>query len=67
MKEYIRGKGILVGTFTELDLKKNYDKEIVEQKKKETGLNYTNTEYVYENNYIIGIKIYVCAIEDVRT
>lgn len=67
MKNYIKGKGILVGIFNELDLKNGRDKEAVEKKKKETGLNYINTEYVYENNYIIGIKIYVCAIEDVRT
>lgn len=66
MKEYIRGKGILVGTFTELDLKNGHYKEAIEKMKKETGLNYTNTEHVYKNNDIVGIKFYVCAIEDVR-
>lgn len=66
MKDYIRGKGILVGTFDESDLKNGRDKEAVEKKKKETGLNYTNTEHVYRNNDMVGIKFYVCAIEDVR-
>lgn len=46
MKDYIKGRGILVGTFTELDLKNGRDKEAVEKKKKETGLNYTNAEHV---------------------
>ena len=66
MKDYIRGKGILVGTFNELDLENGSYKEVVEKKKKETGLNYTNTQPVYRNNDIVGIKFYVCAIEDVR-
>ena len=65
MKEYIRGKGILVGTFTELDLKNGRDKETVEKKKKETGLGYTNTEFVRKNGDIVSIRIYVCTVDDI--
>ena len=66
MKEYIRGKGILVGTFDESDLKNGRDKEAVEKKKKETGLNYTNTEFVRKNDDIVSIRIYVCTVDDIR-
>ena len=66
MKEYIRGKGILVGTFTELDLKNGRDKEAVEKKKKETGLSYTNTEFVRKNDDTVSIRIYVCTVDDIK-
>ena len=55
MKNYIKGRGILVGTFTELDLKNGRDKEAVEKKKRETGLSYTNTEFVRKNGIIVCI------------
>jgi hypothetical protein len=66
MKNYIKGRGILVGTFTELDLKNGRDKEAVEKKKKETGLSYTNTEFVRKNGNIVSIRIYVCTVDDIR-
>lgn len=66
MKNYIKGKGILVGTFTELDLKNGHDKEAVEKKKKETGLSYTNTEFVRKNDDAVSIRIYVCTVDDIR-
>ena len=66
MKEYIRGKGILVGTFDESDLKNGRDKEAVEKKKKETGLSYTNTEFVRKNDDTVSIRIYVCTVDDIK-
>ena len=66
MKEYIRGKGILVGTFDESDLKNGRDKETVEKKKKETGLSYTNTEFVRKNDDTVSIRIYVCTVDDIK-
>ena len=66
MKEYIRGKGILVGTFDESDLKNGRDKEAVEKKKKETGLSYTNTEFLRKNDDTVSIRIYVCTVDDVK-
>lgn len=66
MKDYIRSKGILVGTFDESDLKNGRDKEAVEKKKKETGLSYTNTEFVRKNDDTVSIRIYVCTVDDIR-
>lgn len=66
MKNYIKGKGILVGIFNELDLKNGRDKEAVEKKKKETGLNYINTEFVRKNDDTVSIRIYVCTVDDIR-
>lgn len=66
MKDYIRGKGILVGTFDESDLKNDRDKEAMEKKKKETGLSYTNTEFVRKNDDTVSIRIYVCTVDDIR-
>jgi len=66
--KYYKGKGYLVDTFTEDELKNGVDKECVERAIIETGLNYINTEFVYNNKKkITGVKIYVCNEEDVRT
>lgn len=63
-KEYIKGKGILVGTFSESDLDEGADRKAVEAAMAETGLNYTNTEPVYSRGKIVGLRIYVCTLED---
>ncbi|RKI83761.1 hypothetical protein D7V90_07670 [bacterium 1xD42-87] len=64
--KYIKGKGILVGTYNENDLKNGKDKIDVLNISKETGFNYTNNEFVKRNGKIVGIKIYVCKIEDFK-
>ena len=57
-------KGIFVGTFDEKDLQLGIDKVKVAAAKQETGLKYTNTEYVKKRGQIVGIKIWVCSIDD---
>lgn len=54
-------KGVFVGTFSKDDLIKGKDKIAVEQKKKETGLNYTNTRLTKD-----GLKIWVCDVNDME-
>lgn len=61
MENYIKGLGIFVGEFTKNDLKKGIDKLKVEEKKKETGLNYVNTKIVNGK-----LKIYVCNVYDFK-
>ena len=61
---YIKGKGILIGTFSEDDLNKGNDRIAIEKAKEQTGYSYTNTEYVKKNGKIVGMKIYVCSMED---
>ena len=61
MENYIKGLGIFVGEFTREDLKKGVAKLKVEEKKKETGLNYTNTKIVNGK-----LKIYVCNVYDFK-
>lgn len=64
--KYYQGKGYLVGTFTENELKNGVDKECVERAIAETGLEYVNTEFVYnDKKKITGLKVYVCNEEDV--
>lgn len=46
-KKYIKGKGILVGTFTESDIDVKTDRKAVDKAMAETGLKYTNAELVY--------------------
>lgn len=64
MKEYIKGKGILVGTFTESDIDEKADRKAVDKAMAETGLNYTNAELVYSKGKIAGLRVYVCTLED---
>ena len=54
-------KGVFVGTFSKEDLIAGKDKIAVEQKKKETGLNYTNTRLTKD-----GLKIWVCSLDDME-
>ena len=64
--EYIKGKGILVGTYNENDLANGKDKVDVQKMKEETGYNYTNTEFVKSKGKVIGMKMYVCSVEDFK-
>lgn len=52
-------KEILVGDFDENDCKNGIDKIQVEQKKKETGLQYTNTKIIKKNGKLY-LRIWVC-------
>lgn len=65
MNIYVKGLGVLVGTFDEYELKKGIDREKIEEKKKETGLNYVNTKIVKENN-IRKLKVWVCNANDFK-
>lgn len=53
---------VLVGDFTETDLKSGKDKIAVEQIKKETGLNYTNTKIIKRNGKPVVLRIWVCDV-----
>ena len=44
--KYIKGKGYFVGSFSETDIKNGLDRVAVEKAKTETGLQYTNQEYI---------------------
>lgn len=65
MNNYIKGLGILVGKFTEEDLINKIDKKIVEEKKKEYNLNYTNTKIIKEKG-IKKLAIYICNVDDFK-
>lgn len=62
--KYVKGKGILIGTYDENDLKNGKDKSDVLKISRETGLKYTNTEILKSKGKIIGMKIYACKAED---
>ena len=54
---------ILVGNFSEEDLKNGKDKQKVEEMKKKTGLNYTNTKIIKikRKKYL---SIWLCNAQD---
>lgn len=62
--EYIKNKGILVGTFDEEQLKKKIDKMEIAKAKEQYGLKYINNELVYKGSKIVGIRVYLCNLED---
>lgn len=64
-EQYIKGKGILVGTFNEDQLEKKIDKIEIDKAKEKYGLKYINSEFVYKSSQIAGIRVYVCNLEDV--
>lgn len=66
MNNYIKGKGVLVGTFTEEDIENNVDWQETYKKQCETGYRYTNCEFVMNDGKIAGIKVYVCKFEDMK-
>lgn len=64
--KYIKGKGILVGTYNENDLANGKDKVDVQRMKEETGYKYTNTEFVKNKGKVGSVKVYVCSMEDFK-
>ncbi len=64
MEKYIKKKGILVGTFTEDQIKKKIDKTETYKAMEKYGLKYVNTECVHKGGQIVGLKVYVCNLED---
>ena len=65
MERYIKNLGILVGKFTEQDLKENKDKEIVNKAMNEYNLHYTNTRIIKEKG-IKKLAIYICNVYDFK-
>lgn len=64
--EYIKGKGVLVGTFTKDQLKKKIDKIEIAKAKEKYGLKYINSEFLEKGGQLTGIRVYVCNLEDVN-
>ena len=62
--KYIEGKGVLVGSYNELDLANGVDKVDVKIAKRNTGLKYTNQTYQKKNKKIVAVKIYMCTVDD---
>lgn len=63
---YIKGWGIPIGTFDEIDLITKVDKKVLEKYQKEyPQYKYTNTKIIKENN-IKKLAIYICSIEDMK-
>ena len=62
----MKNKGIYVGQFSERDIALGLDKAAVEKAKAETGLKYTNTEFVKRNGKVVAMKIWVCRMEDFK-
>ena len=63
---YVKGWGIPIGTFDEVDLVNKTDKKVLEKYQKEyPQYRYTNTKIIKENN-IRKIAIYICSVEDMR-
>ena len=65
MEDYIKGLGVLVGKFTENDLKNGIDKKAVEDAKEKYNLKYTNTKIIKEKG-IRKLAIYLCTLEDFK-
>lgn len=57
---------VLVGDFNEDDLKNKRDKIAVEQKKKETGLNYVNSKIIKHNGKMVALRLWVCDVQDMQ-
>ena len=64
--EYIKGKGVLVRTFTKDQLKKKIDKIEIAKAKEKYGLKYINSEFLEKGGQLTGIRVYVCNLEDVN-
>lgn len=63
---YIKGKGVLVGTFTKDQLKKKIDKIEIAKAKEKYGLKYINSEFLEKGGQLTGMRVYVCNLEDVN-
>lgn len=64
--DYQKGKGYLVGVFNEVDLKNGKDKIETDKLKEKTGMKYTNTSLVSKKGNIVGIKVWVCTLDDMK-
>lgn len=66
MGNYVKGKGILVGVYSEDDIIAGKDKIEVEKAMAETGLKYTHSELKRnrKTKEIESLTIYVCRMED---
>lgn len=64
MEKYIKGKGVFVGTFSAQDLLNGKDKAEITKSKESTGLQYLHAEHVRKGKNIVGVKVYVCNIDD---
>lgn len=56
---------VLVGDFSEDDLKNKADKKAVEKKKEETGLKYTNTKIINKKGQRY-LRVWVCNLDEVE-
>lgn len=56
---------VLVGDFSEDDLKNKVDKKAVEKKKEETGLEYTNTKIINKKGQRY-LRVWVCNLDEVE-
>ena len=63
---YVKGRGILVGTFTEQELRQGRDKVEVEKMMKKTGYPGVNSVVVKKGGKPVGLRLYVCRWEDVH-
>ena len=63
-RNYVKGKGILIGTFNEDDIANKRDKIAIEKAMIGTGYQYVHSEYVKKNGKIVGLRIYICDIKD---
>lgn len=55
-----------VGRFTEEDLRNGVDKAEVAKAKEKYGLYYTESEIVFEDGVMVGIKIWVCGEDEFK-
>ena len=56
---------VLVGNFSENDIKNGIDKKEVEEMKKKTGLQYTNTKIIKKNGKEY-LSIWLCNAQDFK-
>lgn len=57
---------VFVGEFSDSDLANGLDKARVAAAQEQAGLNYTNTKLVKRRGKIVGIKIWVCDLTDMK-
>jgi len=64
MENYIKGKGILAGEFTQEDLSNGADEKVVKKIMSDTGLTDIRVDFITEGTMITKAKVYVCTEED---
>jgi len=58
---------ILVGVFSEQELKDGKDKIAVAKQMEESGLKYTDTKFIKNRGEIVAMKIWVCSLDETNT